>query len=273
MIGLRGASKSAAELKYDLHIGIDYSGRGTPSSRTSALQVYAASESQEPSCVSPPSSSNRRHKNWCRREIAEWLVEQVHKNCVFIAGIDHGFSFPLDYFRRYGFSSWPEFLSDFCEHWPTDRENTCVDSIRSGLRGPPIRSGRSNEFRLTERWTSSAKSVFQFDVQGSVAKSTHAGLPWLRWIRNQVGDQVHVWPLDGWEASEGKSVLAEVYPSIFRNRYPRAKRTVDQQDAYGVARWLAESDARGSLSRYFDPPLTEAERQTANLEGWILGVL
>ena len=26
----------------------------------------------------------------------------------------------------------------------------------------------------------SAKSVFHFDVQGSVAKSTHAGIPWLR---------------------------------------------------------------------------------------------
>ena len=28
-----------------------------------------------------------------------------------------------------------------------------------------------------------AKSVFHFDVQGSVAKSTHAGLPWIKALR------------------------------------------------------------------------------------------
>jgi hypothetical protein len=30
--------------------------------------------------------------------------------------------------------------------------------------------------RLTEKRAGGAKSVFQFDVQGSVAKSTHAGI-------------------------------------------------------------------------------------------------
>jgi len=38
--------------------------------------------------------------------------------------------------------------------------------------------------RLTEH-RAGAKSVFHFDVQGSVAKSTHAGLPWLRYIRSR----------------------------------------------------------------------------------------
>jgi hypothetical protein len=33
----------------------------------------------------------------------------------------------------------------------------------------------------------SAKSVFNFDVQGSVAKSTRAGIPWLRFIRQRLG--------------------------------------------------------------------------------------
>ena len=38
---------------------------------------------------------------------------------------------------------------------------------------------------------SRAKSVFHFDVQVSVAKSTHAGLPWLRYLRQQLGGRVH----------------------------------------------------------------------------------
>jgi hypothetical protein len=135
-----------------------------------------------------------------------------------------------------------------------------------------MRVGRPDEFRLCERWTSSAKSVFQFDVQGSVAKSTHAGIPWLKRIREAAGAHVHIWPFDGWTVPEGKAVIAEVYPSIFRNRYARERRSADEHDAYAVARWLSECAARGVLGRYLDPPLTVHERAAAEREGWILGV-
>ncbi len=60
------------------------------------------------------------------------------------------------------------------------------------------RVGTADEFRLTERWTSSAKSVFQLDEQGTVGKSTHAGIPWLRWLRDELGARAHFWPFDGW---------------------------------------------------------------------------
>ncbi|MCA9027984.1 MAG: hypothetical protein KDA86_22430 [Planctomycetaceae bacterium] len=95
----------------------------------------------------------------------------------------------------------------------------------------------------------------------------------MRRIRREVGNSVHFWPFDGWEVPEGKSVVAEVYPSIFSKRYPRSGRTADQQDAYCVARWLSEAEQRGILSRYFDPPLTDEERSIADLEGWILGIV
>jgi len=36
-----------------------------------------------------------------------------------------------------------------------------------------------------EERAGSAKSVFHFDVLGSVAKSTHVGIPWLRYIRER----------------------------------------------------------------------------------------
>lgn len=259
-------------MTFDLHIGIDYSGRETPTSRTPALQVYTAFDIKEPQRILSPSSTEKTYKNWNRKEIGEWLIEQARKNITFIAGIDHGFSFPINYFEQYGLKSWRQFLDDFCEHWPTDDEHTYVDFIRDRDEGPPDRTGSNKDFRLTEKWTSSAKSVFQFDVQGSVAKSTHAGLPWLRRIRNEVGDRIHVWPFDGWNVPDGKSVIVEVYPSIFRNRFPKEDRTNDQQDAYCVARWLTDSDDRGFLQRYFAPPLTDEERSVADLEGWILGI-
>lgn len=140
------------------------------------------------------------------------------------------------------------------------------------LRAAALRTGTNGEFRLCEEWTSSAKSVFQFDVQGQVAKSTHAGLPWLQHLRTELGTSLRVWPFDGWQLDTGSAVLVEVYPSLFRRRYPREGRTVDEQDAYAVARWLAETSANGFLSHYFQPPLTKEQRARALREGWILGV-
>ncbi|MBZ5635175.1 MAG: hypothetical protein LAO55_18790 [Acidobacteriia bacterium] len=254
---------------FDLHIGIDYSGRETPASRTSALQVYAASNGGEPQQVRTPACPPAGNWNWSRKEIANWLIERANAKARFIAGLDHGFSFPASYFLRHGLKSWPSFLDDFSQYWKTDDDHTYVDFIRDQK---PSRTGFPNELRLTEKWTSSAKSVFQFDIQGQVAKSTHAGIPWLRRIKQAVGGRVHFWPFDGWSVPEGKSVIAEVYPSLFTRRYPGASRTADQQAAYAVARWLSECDAQGFLPRYFDPPLTAEERKTADLEGWILAV-
>ena len=134
------------------------------------------------------------------------------------------------------------------------------------------RVGRANEFRLTERWTSSTKSVFQFDGQGTVAKSTHSGIPWLRWLREEAGDLIHMWPFDGWQPPPGKAVIVEVYPSIFRNRCTHGNRTGDEQDAFATACWMAKMAERGALARYFAPPLNDIERATAEREGWIMGI-
>ena len=254
---------------FDQHIGIDYSGRETPTSRTPGLQVYAASGNEEARLIPTPKAPAGARWNWCRKEIAEWLIEQAKSKIRFIAGIDHGFSFPFSYFQKYKLKTWTAFLDDFCKHWPTDDDHTYVDFIRGNV---PERTGSATDFRLTEQWTSSAKSVFLFDVQGSVAKSTHAGIPWLRRIKQAVGKQVHFWPFDGWKVPEGRSVIVEIYPSLVRNRYPKDGRTKDQQDAYAIARWLFELDTNGFLDRYFDPPLTAEQRQVADLEGWIFGV-
>lgn len=273
---------------FDLYIGIDYSGAQTPGARLKELQVYAVRPGEQPALVDTPAIARARESGcrpnlipryWSRKEIAEYLIDLARQGTRYVAGIDHGFSFPESYFRRYGLRAWPAFVDDFCRHWPADRDHIYIDFIRDGALsmgedwpGPGGRVGKATELRLCERWTSSAKSVFHFDVQGAVAKSTHAGIPWLRRIREAVGDRVHFWPFDGWQPADDKPVIAEVYPSIFRNRYDRQGRTVHQQDAYAVARWLADSAAKSALGRYFDPPLSIAERRLAALEGWILGI-
>ena len=148
-----------------------------------------------------------------------------------------------------------------------------VDFIREGRYGDgAARMGNSRWRRLTEERSRSAKSVFHFDVQGSVAKSTHAGLPWLHYLRRELGSQVHFWPFDGWTPPPRRSVIAEVYPALWCRAYPTQDRNAHQHDAYSVARWMQQSDAADTLPGYFLTQLNSVERTTAQVEGWILGL-
>ena len=114
------------------------------------------------------------------------------------------------------------FLVDFQKHWPTHERNVFIDSIRGGSRGEGSnRMGENTWLRLTEQWTATAKSVFLFDVQGSVAKSTFAGLPWLLYLRSECKRPIHFWPFDGWEIPQGSSVVAEIYPALWMRRLER----------------------------------------------------
>ena len=123
--------------------------------------------------MAPPPSPR---KYWTRRGIAEWLADRLAEDVATIVGIDHGFSFPLRYFEVHQLEpDWPKFLEDFQRHWPTDAEHTYVDFVHDGLAGSgAARAGNTRWRRMTEQRAGSAKSVFHFDVQGSVAKSTHA---------------------------------------------------------------------------------------------------
>ena len=255
--------------KFERYIGIDYSGAATPSTSLKGLRIYAATLMQTPTEILPPPGPR---KYWTRRGLAEWLAVELRDEQATLVGIDHAFSFPLRYFETHRIPrDWPGFLTDFQQHWPADGEGVSVESIRRSLHGNGVRNGDARWRRLTEQ-RSRAKSVFHFDVQGSVAKSTHAGLPWLRYLRQQLGPRVHFWPFDGWMPPHGRSVIAEVYPSLSSKSIPSEDRTPDQHDAFSVARWMQGNDIADAMDIYFNPHMPLAERQQANIEGWILGV-
>jgi hypothetical protein len=252
------------------YISIDYSGAETPIASNKHLRIYQADDLTGPKEIEPPPSAR---KYWTRRGIAEWLVVKPTEGPPTLVGIDHGFSFPLRYFEQYGLPhNWPLFLDDFQRHWPTNEDNTYVDFVRDGNCGNcAARSGDATWRPITEL-RSRAKSVFHFDVPGSVAKSTHAGLPWLRHLRNHTTEQVHFWPFEGWESPAGKSVVAEVYPALWSHSFPRENRNSDQHDAYSTAEWLRRGDLDDILDGLFHPSPLPHERKIAEIEGWILGV-
>jgi hypothetical protein len=256
---------------FNRYIGIDYSGAKTPTSSLKGLRIYMADQKTLPTEVLPPPSPR---KYWTRRQVAEWLAERFQEGMPTLVGIDHGFSFPIEYFKQHDLPhDWTAFLDDFQLHWPTDKDNTYVDFVRDGACGNgAARWGDTHWRRLTEKRAGTAKSVFHFDVQGSVAKSTHSGLPWLRFLRRQLKHKVHFWPFDGWQIPAGRSAIVEVYPALWNAEFECEERSSDQHDAYSVAAWMKRADIDGSLGNFFDPPLTAGERELVSIEGWILGV-
>lgn len=252
------------------YFGIDYSGAKTPAHSLPGIRVYAATPTHAPVEILPPPSSK---KYFTRRGLAEWLATELREGPTTIVGIDHGFSFPIRYFEAHKIPpDWPTFLEDFHKHWPTDEDHTYVDFVRAGACGLGAeRMGLSRWRRLTEE-RCRAKSVFHFDVQGSVAKSTHAGLPWLLYLRRQLGKRAHFWPFDGWNPLPQTSVIAEIYPALWSRSFPNEGRNGHQQDAYSIARWMQERDLAGELCAEFEPTLSPPVRAVAQVEGWILGV-
>lgn len=252
------------------YVGIDYSGAETPADSLKGLRVYMASANTKPTEVLPPPGPK---KYWTRRGIAEWLVKILNEEIPTIVGIDHGFSFPVRYFEEHSLEhNWHLFLDDFQKHWPTD-EDIYVEFVREGVVGRgDLRKGSARWRRLAETRAGSAKSVFHFDVQGSVAKSTHAGIPWLRFINQSNIKKLHFWPFDGWIPEKGISVISEVYPSLWSRSFSKEDRTSDQHDAYSVARWLQQQDLHDGLLQFFAPALSQDHKKIAEIEGWILGV-
>lgn len=252
------------------YVGIDYSGAETAESSLKGLRVFIADAEAPPREVPPPPSPK---KYWTRRALAFWLEQLLSEPVPALVGIDHSFSFPLAYFRKYCLPpDWDHFLEDFCAHWPTGEEFMYVDFVRDGLYGRGAQRSGNPRWRRLAEIRCGAKSVFHFDVPGSVAKSTHAGLPWLLHLRRALGSKLHFWPYDGWDLPPARSTVVEVYPSLCRDAFPAPGLTPDQQDAFAAASWLRHLDVDGGLATALCPHLTPADREIAGFEGWILGV-
>lgn len=258
-----------SKCSFNRTIGIDYSGAETAEASLKGIRIYQTIGEGEAQEILPPAG---RKKYWTRRGLADWLRQELDGNEPTIVGIDHGFSFPMRYFEAHRLEpDWQSFLDDFCAHWPTDEPHVYVDFVRNGSVGNgAARMGETRWRRLTEEATGAAKSVFHFDVQGSVAKSTHSGIPWLRHLR-QARPQLHFWPFDGWTPAEGSSVIVEVYPRLWNSFYPKGELTSDQHDAYVIARWLQEADQTGALGPALKAPMPEPIAAVGRVEGWILG--
>ncbi|MEF3194169.1 MAG: hypothetical protein K6346_08145 [Halothiobacillaceae bacterium] len=244
-------------------IGIDYSGAKGPHDPVPGIKAFEVFEGELPKEVVP-----LRGRHWSRAMLADWLASTLSDSPPALVGLDHGFAFPKLYYLRHRLHDWPQFLRHFAHAMPTHQLS--IEELRHQHR---LLSESAGLLRLCEAWTAGAKSVFQFDMQGSVAKSTYAGLPWLALLRERLGERAFFWPFDGWTPPDGGvHVFCEVYPALYKRRYRKPGLGPDAFDAWVIVQWMKEMQGREVLREYFQPPLTDEERAQAQLEGWILGV-
>ena len=260
---------------FERTIGIDYSGGQTPITELPGLQVYCADGDARPRIVRPRRRDGVAAGDWTRSRIAHWLVQELRDTSTrTLVGIDHAFSFPIEYFQRHNLNvaDWDLFLNDFQRYWPTHEDDATVHALRNG--DGQNRAGERNWFRAADKHAPGAKSAFEFNLPGQVGFATHAGIPWLRYIRGELGENIHFWPFDDWDIPNGKSAIAEVYPALWSHRFSNNEnRNQHQQDAYSVAAWLAHADRNGYLQEYLRPTQAQEELDLGILEGWILGAM
>jgi hypothetical protein len=96
-------------------------------------------------------------------------------------------------------------------------------------------------------------------------------LPWVLFLKRELGERLHVWPFDGWRIPAGKSAVVEVRPAMWRDLAPAAALTAGQKDAFVTAAWLRAANESGELCDMLQPALSPPERLVGRVEGWILG--
>ena len=171
---------------FDGYVGIDYSGAETPTSSLKGLRVYMADRG------SPPVRCSRRRarastgrgagspSGWSSgfpKTGRHWSASTTRSP--FRCGISRPIACcPIGR---------PSSMTFNTIGRPMATTFTSILFAMASVGNGAARSGNTRWRRLTEDTGRGAKSVFHFDVPGSVAKSTHAGLPWLRYIRQQMG--------------------------------------------------------------------------------------
>ena len=149
------------------YVGIDYSSARLPTHHIPGIRVCIADQRD----IRRQAPADSTHQNWSRSGLAEWLTAILRDQVSRIVGIDHAFSFPHEYFSKYSLKNWDDLLRHFVKEYDTGKHQVseAIPDIR--------RDGWRKQLRLTDKWTSSARSVFDFRPNG-VAYATFAGLPW-----------------------------------------------------------------------------------------------
>lgn len=287
---------------FDLYVGIDWTG----AQPAKAVAVAAVG----PDRVVHPIAPAGRY--WGRAEAAEWVAARVREGQRVLAGIDCGFGMPWVPGVGYLDGRVPD-VTDMPGLWdlveaasggaPDDFAGLAVTDPRltpsywvSGPR-PAMWGDGSTKRRRTElaaAATGAGTPVSLFNLAAAakqVGKASLAGMRTLRRLKGMLGERIAVWPA---EAPAGRSVVLEIYPTLFRLQ--ALGRTLKITDRAVLERALAPYGCRAApgLPDRLDDHTGDAmisaaglsilagkesawapaglDPDTARREGWIFGV-
>jgi hypothetical protein len=162
------------------------------------LRVYSATPDTPPQEEQPPPGPRK----YCsRRELAHWLAQELAGDMPTIVGIGSCAVVSAALLRgapvAAGLDGLPGGL-------PQALAGGCAAHLR-GLHPQrfPRGRGRAHGQPPVDAADGSAMPGGAIGVsvrggQGKVAAATHAGLPWIVFLKRQLGERINAWPFDGW---------------------------------------------------------------------------
>jgi len=287
---------------FDAYVGIDWTG-AQPARGVAVAEADAAGR------VAPVLSPGR---HWRRDEAVDWLLARLRRGGRLLVGIDCAFALPwvpgegyLDGrvpFARDLFDLWdlveeasggaPDHFAGACVADPRFSPSFWVRGTKPAHWGDGSTKRRRAELVAAETRVGNPVSVLNLAAgPKQVGKASLAGMRALRRLRREAGDALAVWPA---EAPEGRSVVTEIFPTLFRRRAGGRIDKITERDVLADAVERLGATLAAEVPQRFDDHLGDAmisaaglralagdpavwsprglEPDMARREGWIFGV-
>jgi hypothetical protein len=216
-------------------IGIDWSG----ASPARGVAVACADADGTVELIAPPG------RHWLRRQVLEWLLTQVTaERGRLLIGCDFGFCLPWSPINGYlsGRGSGLVTAADVWAlidtlavdapdlHAAAAFTHTAIAPLVWPARQPrPADWGDgSDRRRMTEKAAAAAGlghpvSLFHLAAASKqVGQGSLAGMRMLHHLQRQAADRLLIWPFEQVRQDDGRSVLCEVFPTLFRRQARRS---------------------------------------------------
>ena len=293
---------------FHTHIVVDWSARsGRSPEQPSKDTIWWAVAHTDGGAAKAPEYARTRHDALCR--IARLVADELDAGRRLLVGFDFPFGYPAGVAehltgRACALALW-DWLAERIEDGADNTNNRYkvaaeMNAFYCGL-GPfwgrpqtwsfptipekgkarTCRDTHPREHRIADCHAKGAKTVWQLAYAGSVGSQVLLGLPALKRLLADplIRGRGAVWPFDtGLSAPDAPAVIAEVYPSLLKEKVAERKHDDEILDRAQVrvnADAFARLDAGGGLAPLFAgaPSLTPAERLLVESEeAWILGL-
>jgi precorrin-8X/cobalt-precorrin-8 methylmutase len=291
---------------FDAYVMVDWSAAGQPARGKDSIWIcYGRSDG-----VLAVENVATRHQ--ARERLRTFFAAERAGGRAVLAGFDFAFGYPSGFAERLALAGEPwratwDLLAAEIHDAPDNKNNrfevaSHFNQLISGGNGPfwgcpaseiwpylrPHHHRRHEALGLPERriadaWINGPQPVWKLAYAGAVGSQSLTGIPVLRWLRHHAdfATETTVWPFEtglrtlSRADTEGRIVLAEIYPSLVKV-HPQADETRDECQVRAMVEHFTNLDAAGALGAHFagDPALDAAQRRAIEREeSWILGVV